>query len=82
VAYPVLGVLLRFKRDRPQRTFKTGRIIMKTSIKLTPAFALLFCGLLFVPRNVMAQIANCPMESASNVPIAYGQAFAGANCNL
>jgi hypothetical protein len=46
-----------------------------------PLSAVLF-GLLLIPRAALAQVNNCPPEPASNVPLADGGIFTGANCTL
>jgi len=46
-----------------------------------PLAALLFV-LLLVPQAAMAGTANCPVEPKTNVPIASGEVYAGANCVL
>jgi len=55
---------------------------MPVSIKFALPLAALFFGLLLVPRAALAQVANCPVEPKSNVPIADGEVFIGTNCTL
>jgi hypothetical protein len=56
---------------------------MRVSTKFALALATLLFGFLFVPRDALAQTSsNCPVEPATNVPIALGEVFAGTNCNL
>jgi hypothetical protein len=55
---------------------------MRVSIKFVLAVAPVLLGMLFLPRAALAQVNNCPIEPASNVPIADGGIFTGTNCNL
>ena len=55
---------------------------MQVSAKFAlPLSAVLF-GLLLVPRAALAGTADCPVEPATNVPVASGDVFAGTNCVL
>lgn len=51
---------------------------MRTLISST----LILAGLLLAAPLAIAGTANCPVEPASNTPIASGNVFAGANCAL
>jgi hypothetical protein len=55
---------------------------MRVSTKFALPLAASLLGFLLVPRAAMAQVANCPPEPATNVPIASGDVYAGSNCTL
>ena len=56
---------------------------MRISTNFALALATLIFGLLLLPRASLADTyANCPVEPASNTPIASGETFAGTNCTL
>jgi hypothetical protein len=56
---------------------------MRVSPNFTLSLGTLLFGLLLVPHAALAQTSsNCPIEPATNVPIALGEVFAGTNCNL
>lgn len=55
---------------------------MQISTKFTLRVATLLFALLLVTPVVMAGTANCPVEPATNKPIASGAVLAGPNCAL
>jgi hypothetical protein len=55
---------------------------MRVSNKFAVTLAAVVLGLLLVPYAVLAQVNNCPVEPAVNVPIADGGIFTGTNCTL
>src|SRR5208283_4107088 len=60
----------------------TRRNKMRVSIRFTLSVAVLLFGLLVVPNSARAGVADCPKEPATNVAIASGDVYAGANCVL
>jgi hypothetical protein len=55
---------------------------MRSSTKFALPLAALLFVLLLVPQAALAGSANCPVEPATNVPIASGDVYAGSNCTL
>ena len=55
---------------------------MRVSTNFAPPLSAVLFGLLLVSRAALAATADCPVEPASNFPIADGEVLAGPNCTL
>ncbi len=55
---------------------------MRLSTNSALALSAVLFGLLLVPGAAWAGTADCPIEPASNVPLADGEVLIGANCTL
>ena len=55
---------------------------MRVSTNFAPPLSAVLFGLLLVSRVALAATADCPVEPASNVPLADGEVLAGTNCTL